>query len=220
LLGSWNEWQPIEMQRCDDGIWRVEVALPDGEYEYKFQLISKSGDTAGRIVSVADPKAIQFARDSDSSNMTVARVENGKRVNTTYQWHYNDRPLPPNEQLIIYEMHLGDFRGGPGDVDDEQGDFRRVLEKLDYLADLGVNALQLMPVRLRIPMAHPTSYAASLMNVMLGGFVSSTMLSSTMLSITLHWRRSITAIGFMRRIPTSLSYTLGQNSTMDIMMRS
>jgi 1,4-alpha-glucan branching enzyme len=54
--------------------------------------------------------------------------------------------LPPNEKLIIYEMHIGDFRGGPGDDLLTPGTFERVIGKLDYLAELGVTALELMPV--------------------------------------------------------------------------
>lgn len=39
LLGSWNDWKPIPMQRSDDGVWRVNVDLPDGDYSYQFQVL-------------------------------------------------------------------------------------------------------------------------------------------------------------------------------------
>ncbi|TCO08830.1 malto-oligosyltrehalose trehalohydrolase [Natronoflexus pectinivorans] len=40
--------------------------------------------------------------------------------------------------MIIYELHVGTFS--------KTGDFIGVVEKLDYLVDLGVNAIELMPV--------------------------------------------------------------------------
>jgi 1,4-alpha-glucan branching enzyme len=38
LAGSFNDWdmQTCAMERQDDGVWRVELELPPGRYEYKF----------------------------------------------------------------------------------------------------------------------------------------------------------------------------------------
>ncbi len=59
------------------------------------------------------------------------------------------RPVPTRlEDLVIYEMHVGGLGAGktepdgtpvPGDLDDAMG-------MLDYLVDLGVNAVELMPM--------------------------------------------------------------------------
>ena len=45
---------------------------------------------------------------------------------------------PKLEDLIIYEIHVGTFS--------ERGDFQGVIEKLDYLKDLGVTAIEIMPI--------------------------------------------------------------------------
>ncbi len=37
LIGSWDEWKPIPMTKDDKGMWRVDVPLADGEYQYKFR---------------------------------------------------------------------------------------------------------------------------------------------------------------------------------------
>ncbi len=44
----------------------------------------------------------------------------------------------PLQELIIYELHVGTFT--------QEGTFMAAAEKLDYLADLGVNAVEIMPV--------------------------------------------------------------------------
>lgn len=44
----------------------------------------------------------------------------------------------PLKELIIYEIHTGTFT--------PDGTFEGIISKLDYLADLGVNAIELMPV--------------------------------------------------------------------------
>jgi 1,4-alpha-glucan branching enzyme len=47
--------------------------------------------------------------------------------------------LPPDEELVIYEMHVGDFSGGESDPN-ARGQFKNVKEKIEYLKRLGVNA--------------------------------------------------------------------------------
>jgi isoamylase len=65
-----------------------------------------------------------------------------------YDWE-GDTPLRlPAADLVIYEMHVRGFTAhpssglGPG----RRGTFAGVVDKLDYLAGLGVNAVELLPV--------------------------------------------------------------------------
>ncbi len=56
-----------------------------------------------------------------------------------YEWKYDNCYLPPDEELVIYEIHVGDFSGGVNDPH-ARGQFQYVTEKIDYLKQLGVNA--------------------------------------------------------------------------------
>ena len=156
LLGSWNDWELIPMEKDAQGVWRVDVPLADGDYEYKFQVISKSYFAAGETLTVADPKAFEHTLDSHENS--IARVRNGKRIAIAYDWQHDDEPLPPNEQLIIYELHTGDFTGSSAGDSYRIGTFAGVIEKLDYLADLGINAIELMPVN-EFPGHHSWGYS-------------------------------------------------------------
>ena len=54
------------------------------------------------------------------------------------------RPLPRRvEDLIIYELHVGSLGFGDPARD---GDFSDAIKFLDYLVDLGINAIELLPV--------------------------------------------------------------------------
>ncbi len=156
LIGEWNQWQPIPMQKDDKGTWRVEVPLADGNYQYKFEVISKSPFMLDQKVTVADPKAIHFTLDSHENS--VIKVKDGQPIISTYQWKHDKISLPPNQQLVIYEMHVGDFRGGMGDSQDQPGKFKNVIEKLDYLAELGINAIEMMPIN-EFPGHHSWGYS-------------------------------------------------------------
>ena len=51
---------------------------------------------------------------------------------------------PGKDELIIYELHVGTFEeDAPGGV----GTFQGVIDKLPYLQHLGINAIELMPVK-------------------------------------------------------------------------
>jgi 1,4-alpha-glucan branching enzyme len=147
LISSWNNWQPQPMTKGDDGWWRTSAALPDGEHQYKFLVKSKSYFARDQLLEVFDPYAIAIT--DDKQERSILRVKNGKRVWIEYQWQHDSQPLPTNDRLIIYELHVGDFSGGGGDRGNMRikGKFSDVVEKLDYLRELGINAVELMPVK-------------------------------------------------------------------------
>ncbi|MDK2931629.1 MAG: maltooligosyltrehalose trehalohydrolase [Bacillota bacterium] len=55
-----------------------------------------------------------------------------------FSWSDRNWLAPPQEELVIYELHMGTFT--------PEGTFEAVILHLDDLRDLGVNAVELMPV--------------------------------------------------------------------------
>ncbi|PWU08001.1 MAG: malto-oligosyltrehalose trehalohydrolase [Verrucomicrobia bacterium] len=53
-----------------------------------------------------------------------------------YDWHDASWKRPPFRDLVLYELHIGAFGGT----------YRGCIEHLDFLRDLGVNALEIMPI--------------------------------------------------------------------------
>jgi 1,4-alpha-glucan branching enzyme len=147
LISSWNNWQRKPMTRGDDGWWRISADLPDGDHFYKFVVKSRSYFAKDQWLEVFDPYGMWITDDDKEQNHIW--IKDGKRQWTGYQWRHDDKPLPTNEQLVIYELHVGDFSGGGGDIASPhvRGKFSGVVEKLDYLADLGINAVEIMPIK-------------------------------------------------------------------------
>ncbi len=66
----------------------------------------------------------------------------------TYNWE-GDQPLRrPFGKTIIYELHVGGFTKHPssGVADNKRGTYAGLIEKIPYLADLGITAVELLPV--------------------------------------------------------------------------
>lgn len=132
------------MTKSEDGYFRVEVSLPDGSYQYRFKIRSKSWfNEDDEWKTITDPYATNVDPTTQNS---ILNLKNGKNVVDDYVWRFDDVPLPENDRLVIYEMHVGDFSGGEEDGY-ARGKYTDVIAKLDYLADLGVNALELMPLK-------------------------------------------------------------------------
>ncbi len=65
-----------------------------------------------------------------------------------YDWGDDRPPRVPYERTVIYEMHVGNFTRHPssGIAEELRGTFAGVIEKIPHLSDLGVSAVELMPV--------------------------------------------------------------------------
>ncbi len=153
LIGSWDGWREHPMEKGEDGVFRAAVALPEGVHQYRFRVVSNSWFFPGEWREIADPWAheifpatVEGATQETDCGVIVARADGTAGFEgDDYVWEHDDAPLPPNDQLIFYEMHVGDFSGGDGD-EDGAGRYADVIAKLPYLADLGVTAVELMPL--------------------------------------------------------------------------
>ncbi len=144
LVGEFSDWKDVPMEKGKDGYFRTHVELEDGVYQYKFRVQSKSWFfEPDQWVEVVDPYAVDI--DNPSQN-AIARIKDGQKIVDTYVWKHDDKPLPADSELVIYELHVGDFSGGEDDPY-ARGKYKHVIEKLDYLSELGVNAIEVMPVK-------------------------------------------------------------------------
>lgn len=64
-----------------------------------------------------------------------------------FDWQ-DDKPVRQAHDLIIYEMHVKGFtrNENSGVPEDKRGTFAGVIEKIPYLKELGITAVELMPV--------------------------------------------------------------------------
>jgi glycogen operon protein len=70
----------------------------------------------------------------------------GRLTAHDFEWE-GDRPLGlPFENLVIYEMHVRGFTRDPSSQVKNPGTYAAIREKIPYLKELGVNAVELLPI--------------------------------------------------------------------------
>lgn len=128
LTGVFNNWTKTPLKSENDGYWSVSVKGAEPGEEYKY--VIKNGD---RELYKNDPRSMQVTTDAGNSVI----------VDPHFDWTDDNFHVVPKSQQVIYEMHVGTFhRGDPS----ASGTFGQATEKLDYLADLGITVIELMPI--------------------------------------------------------------------------
>ncbi len=92
-----------------------------------------------------DPSALEqdlvSSKDDDAGAMPKCVF-----THEHFDWH-DDRPLRhPWSKTVIYETHVRGFTVHPNSGVEHPGTYRGLMEKIPYLKELGVTAVELMPV--------------------------------------------------------------------------
>ncbi|MGZ5390797.1 MAG: alpha-amylase family glycosyl hydrolase, partial [Mycobacterium sp.] len=111
-----------EMTRTDDGWWRAEV---DAGTDARYGFVLDDDPTV-----LPDPRSPRQP-DGVHAHSALWRPDAGA-------WTDDDWAGASIEGRVIYELHVGTFTPG--------ATFDSAIEKLDYLVDLGVGFVEVMPV--------------------------------------------------------------------------
>lgn len=129
VAGQFNSWNSlnIPLQSEGNGHWSFDVrgALVNQHYQY---VVRRGADTLWKV----DPREEQIENSVGDSII----------FDDDHTWTDSGFSMPAWNELVVYETHIGTLNdtpgGGPGYFDSAVG-------KLDYLEDLGVNAVQVLP---------------------------------------------------------------------------
>ena len=155
LLGDMTDWKldaAHQMKRDGNYFWITLTGLTPGK-EYRFQYAVERADGVKKQIcdiysekvihpddqwepKQVDPTLISYpAKGADGGYVTV--IQPGK---PDFQWSSSTLNFqrPARENLIIYEVWVYDYTA--------KRTFQGVIDRLDYIQNLGVNAIELMPV--------------------------------------------------------------------------
>jgi 1,4-alpha-glucan branching enzyme len=143
ISGDFNGWvQDESSQLVSDGrgYWAGFVPGVGEGAQYKF-FINGTGSTGSK----RDPYARELTTNPafPQSNCVVRSAD-------SYPWHDQGFQMPAFNDLVIYQFHVGTYYGTDSQGNDDRRNrvctFLDVLDRLDYLVDLGINAIEPLPI--------------------------------------------------------------------------
>ena len=149
-----NLYQPVGSfyhdGKCDFVVWaplkkRIQlVVVAPYKQEYKMEK-DEAGYWKTTVQNIAPGTRYFFKIDDDILRPDPASVsqpegvhEASEVIERSFNWTDDEWKGLPLADLIIYEIHTGTFT--------QQPTFEGIMQKLDYLVQLGINAIEIMPV--------------------------------------------------------------------------
>lgn len=126
--------------KLGDNTWAAFLpGLGEGD-PYRFWVVGNAGSGLKR-----DPRARALGLNPPYPNCDCI-----VRSPDTFPWHDQGFHPPAFNDFILYQLHVGAFfRVDAAGKDQRQhiGRFLDILDRVDYLRDLGINAVQLLPIQ-------------------------------------------------------------------------
>ncbi|MFV0564697.1 MAG: alpha-amylase family glycosyl hydrolase [Flavobacteriaceae bacterium] len=158
VAGSFNGWNPFsttyQMKKDPSGtkFWIELTGLTAGtDYTYQYWVYDTNPPTgSSEEIKIADPySTLILDPDNDQYITNYPNIptypsgQNGivtvlNTQETEYTWQVADFERTERNNLVIYEMLIRDFT--------ESSSYESAITRLDYIKELGVNAIELMPV--------------------------------------------------------------------------
>ena len=136
VAGTFNGWSTSATKLTQeqtngtaDGVWSADVAGVASGSQYKYYLNNGGG------FYKHDPRArwVTAAGTASGANDIVYDP-------TAFNWNGDNFTNPPQNDLFVYELHIGTF------CTNGAGGFLGATNRLNYLKSLGVSAVEVMPV--------------------------------------------------------------------------
>lgn len=128
VTGSFNGWGRTPLTSEGDGYWVADINKTEAGQEYKYIVTTQNGE-----LHKNDPRSLQVTTSAGNSVL----------VDTAFDWEDDHFTPPPLNHQVLYELHIGTFyRPDPA----ASGTFTDAKDKLTYLANLGINMIEIMPI--------------------------------------------------------------------------
>jgi 1,4-alpha-glucan branching enzyme len=159
VAGSFNNWNPTSSYAMkkdpSSGKYWLELTglVPGTNYSYQYWVVDQTPiANSPALVKVADPCSTTVLSPFDdpyipsSTYPNLPQYPSGqdrevtllKTGQSTYNWQVTNFNKPNKDRLVVYELLIRDF--------DANRNFQDVINRIQYFRDLGINAIELMPV--------------------------------------------------------------------------
>jgi glycosidase len=150
VIGDFTDWRTNEDYLMNitpnDSVYWIAIGglTPGMEYIYQYYIngslriadpyTEKTSDPNDKYIPTETyPGLISYPSENVTGIASVLQTNQ-----TEYIWQNTDFVTPNKDNLIIYELHIRDFIA--------KHNYQTLIDTLDYLENLGINTIELMPV--------------------------------------------------------------------------
>ncbi|MBC8044709.1 MAG: pullulanase, partial [Rhizobacter sp.] len=141
--------EPVQMTRDGDGVWEhvARKSLTGSFYGYRVSGPEGGQEMFNDQIVIADPYSKAVCTQNTYRHPAKTLI-----LDTNYDWQGDTFVIPENHNdLIIYESHVRDLTMHPSSGIEKKGTYAGLAQSgktggLSYLKDLGINAIELLPV--------------------------------------------------------------------------
>lgn len=142
-------YRPGEKKPCEEisfdpkyrmgDVWELALDRTDfASFEYNFMI-------DGKIVT--DPNArVITGREKWADRKRAGKPVRGRILSEEFDWEDDVNPETPYAETILYKLHVRGFTAHASSGVSARGTYAGVMEKIPYLKELGITAVELMPV--------------------------------------------------------------------------
>ena len=142
-------YRPGEKKPCEEipfdpkyrmgDVWELALDRTDfASFEYNFMI-------DGKIVT--DPNArVITGREKWADRKRAGKPVRGRILSEEFDWEDDVNPETPYAETILYKLHVRGFTAHVSSGVSARGTYAGVMEKIPYLKELGITAVELMPV--------------------------------------------------------------------------
>ncbi|MBW8887771.1 MAG: glycogen debranching protein GlgX [Fibrobacteres bacterium] len=136
-----GEWNPARGLRYNENKLLIDPYARAFAGRFRFD---------GNLLLPYDPLSPDkdFSLDERDSAAAVPKCIAYARA---FEWEGDRPPRIPMGELIIYETHLKGFTANPNSGVKAPGTYLGFIEKIPWLASLGINAVELLPIHAKFP---------------------------------------------------------------------
>ena len=138
-----------ESYKIGDVYSMIVFELDIDTFEYAYRIDGPYAPEEGMIFDkrniLLDPYAVAVT-GQDSWGKKKKKTYHARVVKDTFDWGNMPQSSKEMCDLVIYELHVRGFTRHPSSKVTHKGTFEGLKEKIPYLKELGINAVELMPV--------------------------------------------------------------------------
>ncbi|MDR0505337.1 MAG: T9SS type A sorting domain-containing protein [Dysgonamonadaceae bacterium] len=152
LIGDFNNWTQLnawQMKKDGDYWWyTIQDVTPGKLYGFQYLVDGNLRISDAYTELALDPWNDRYINENQTIFPNLKPYPEGKTDGLVatfqtnkpaYSWNISNFSMPDRENMVIYELLIRDFTA--------EKSLEAVLNRLDYIAKLGVTAIELMPIQ-------------------------------------------------------------------------